>query len=341
MIRIRIGYVMGGTAVWLAALLAACDGGETEALIEREEALRATSTVAGHVASQPAKPIEPTSDMSTAVSVATSSDTAPEEVSEAPSPVKRQVTFGEAEAAYRDGRYGEAVELFHAYTDARPENGWGHYMLGLSAWKAGDLETAEESLSRAAAIDAGNVKAWTNLGRVLLELDLPGDAVVAVEEALRVNPDSHEVWRVLGNAKAEMGLVDEALDAYRQALILAPEDAWTMNNYGLLLIQLERFEEAVPPLARAVEIQPGSAMFQNNLGIALERSGELVAALHVYEAAIQADASHARAQNNFERVHARLAGIETEPVDLSAFAASFAYEIQSWRTPGTTAASAR
>src|SRR5687768_12918430 len=46
------------------------------------------------------------------------------------------VSISEAETAYRDKRYADATKLFSTYADQHPNNPWGHYMLGLSAWKS-------------------------------------------------------------------------------------------------------------------------------------------------------------------------------------------------------------
>ena len=54
------------------------------------------------------------------------------------------VTYEDAEAAYTAGRYNDAVVMFSAYTDRKPENVWGEYMLGLSSWKAGDPQRARD-----------------------------------------------------------------------------------------------------------------------------------------------------------------------------------------------------
>ena len=53
-------------------------------------------------------------------------------------------SFSDGEAAYNAGKFGDAVKLFDQYTEQKPKNEWGHYMLGLSAWKAGDLEKFQE-----------------------------------------------------------------------------------------------------------------------------------------------------------------------------------------------------
>lgn len=271
----------------------------------------------------------------TAVDRVVAVDTAP--VLAPPPVVQRTVTYGEAESEYRSGRFVEAADLFSAYVAGRPQDAHGHYMLGLSSWRAGDLESAGEALTRAVELDGTNVRVRTNLARVLLAQRRPEEAVPHLEEALVSDPGSHEAWRVLGNARSQLGQVADAIDAYQEALALNSDDAWTMNNYGLLLIQQSRFEEAVPPLARAVEIMPGSALFQNNLGVALERIGELELAAQAYEAAITADESHDRARASLARVRARLEAIQPQAmqpgdtVELHSFASEFSEQVERWR----------
>ncbi len=235
----------------------------------------------------------------------------------------RPVSYEEAEGAYFDRRYAEAADLFAAYAGDHPANAWGHYMLGLSLWKAGEPEGAREALEQALAIRPDHLKSRLNLARVLLDLDRPADALAAAEQVTAADPDFPTARRVLANALQESGRTDEAIVAYEDALRRDPDDAWSLNNLGLLLLRRERFAEALPALARAVTLRPGEACFQNNLGSALERSGHLQAAQDAYAAAVEADGSHERARVSLERVEATAAVAPGEPVDLAALAASF------------------
>src|SRR5262245_42596110 len=54
-------------------------------------------------------------------------------------PVARVMTYDEAETLFKAGKYGDAKEGFERYVGSKPDNPRGHYMLGLSAWKSGDL----------------------------------------------------------------------------------------------------------------------------------------------------------------------------------------------------------
>ncbi len=256
----------------------------------------------------------------------------PVTVPEAPQP-PREVTYAEAEAAYQARRYAEAQELFERYLDRRPGNPWGHYMLGLAAWKAGNLDSAEESLRRAIALDTTHVKSYVNLARVLLDAGRPGEAFTTVEDALIINDLFADAWRVKGRACHDLGRIDEALAAYRRSIQLDPGDAWSMNNLAFILIQQERFEDAIGPLARAIELRPDAAVFHNNLGMALERTGHPQAAEEAYAAAVSADPSYERAASNGERIAAVLKTPDTAPVDLAERARGFVAELMSWDTP--------
>src|SRR6266568_3439140 len=65
------------------------------------------------------------------------------------SPVTGPVSFTDGQTAFTEKRYGDAERLFTAYTSDKPDNVWGYYMLGLSAWKAGDRDAAVNAFTLA------------------------------------------------------------------------------------------------------------------------------------------------------------------------------------------------
>ena len=294
------------SAAWvsLAWVAAACgDSGEA--------ARPAVTTVAA--VTEPAAPVPP--------------PTAPEPEAEVPV-VAANVTYGDAETVYRSGKYHDAMELFSVYVLRRPENPWGHYMLGISAWKAGELERAETALTKAVELSPKHVKGLVNLARVLLDRDRPEAALVHLERALEIDSAATETWRVMGNALSDLGRNDDAIASYRHALSADGEDTWSMNNLGLVLIREGRYEEALPPLARATELSPKTAVFQNNLGVALERSGYPVEAAGAFRAALDAQPGYGKAEQSLARVEKVSVPNTVPPLDLKALAGSFADQIQ-------------
>lgn len=212
------------------------------------------------------------------------------------------VTFEMADSAYRERRYDDATTLFKSYTDSRPSNGWGFYMLGLSAWKAGDRAQAESAFVQALALDSTHVKSHLNLSRVLLEDGQPDSALVHIEQAIALDSTSSEPVRLQGRAFEMQGKTDDAIVAYQRAVALDSTDVWSLNNLGALYIRLERFQDAIVPLTNAVSQDSSVAVFHNNLGMALERTGQYRAAEAEYRAAVAIEGSYGKAVTNLQRV---------------------------------------
>ena len=250
---------------------------------------------------------------------------------ETTTPTYENVTYEEAESTFTSRRYGEATEMFAAYVTRRPKNPWGHYMLGLSAWKSGQLPRARESFERAIELDPSHVKSLLNLSRVLLELKEPREAFERVLAALEIDSTSAEVHRLMGRVQTALGETERALESYRAAVVIDEHDVWAMNNMGLLLIQIGRFEEALRPLARAVQLDSGVAVFRNNFGMALERTGHFVAAAESYRAAVAIDPDYAKASTSLARITGRTDDPLAQPIDVALLAEDFIRELETWK----------
>jgi tetratricopeptide (TPR) repeat protein len=225
------------------------------------------------------------------------------------------VTFADGQSAYQARKYGDATAMFEHYTGQRPANPWGHYMLGLSAWKSGDLAKSEQAFENALSIDPLHVKSLVNLSRVFIEEKRYDDALGRLTTAAEIDPESTEVFRLIGRTYVAQGKTSAAIDAYRRAIEINELDAWSMNNLGLLLLETKRADEALPLLARAVELRQNVPAFQNNLGMALEHTGRFKAAAAAYKAAVTADPGYDKAKRNLARVES-VQGNSEEPVDV-------------------------
>jgi len=219
-------------------------------------------------------------------------------------------SFADGEAAYSAKKYGEATAIFDGYTSRRPTNAWGHYMLGLSAWKSGDFEKSERAFDQALSLDPKHVKSLVNSSRLFIDEKRYDDAIERLTRAAEIDPESLEVSRLLARTYAQQGKTDEAIAAYQRVLDLNENDAWSQNNLGLLFLDTERPSEALPHFAKAVELRKDVATFHNNLGMALEHTGRFKAAAVAYSGALAADSGYEKAKLNLARVEAVKSGPE-------------------------------
>ena len=224
--------------------------------------------------------------------------------SDATAKIASPVSFADGKAAYQARNYSEATTIFEHYTGQRPANAWGHYMLGLSAWKSGDLAKSEQAFEKALSVDPRHVKSLVNLSRVFIEQKRHDDALDRLRRAADIDPESTQVYRLLGRSYHTQGKTDDAVAAYRRAIELNELDAWSMNNLGLVLLETQRAEEAVPLLEKAVELKQDVPAFHNNLGMALEHTGRFKDAAAAYANALNADPSYEKAKQNLTRVEA-------------------------------------
>ena len=288
------------------AIIAAACGGEVKDVKE----------VAGDTANPVARITVPGPiDSSTGTVVSTSTPT-------------QVVSVAEGEQAYREKRYADAAALFTTYVDQHPNNPWGHYMLGLSSWKSGDLARAESAFVRTNELDPKHVKTLLNLTRVHLDEGRPKDALARVNAALVLDSSSGEAYRLLGRVRSALNQPNEAVAAYRLALSHDPKDVWSMNNLGLILIQQGSYEESLGPLALAVQLDSSVATFQNNLGIALEHTGRFTLATQAFKSAVAVDEGYTKAKLSLARVEGRKEDPTVTPVELTTLAESFDREIR-------------
>jgi len=166
--------------------------------------------------------------------------------------------------------------------------------VGTQHLKVGDLAKAEDSASKALALDPDCGPALVLLGKVLLEKGRYLQAEKHLREAELGSPDNAEVPYLLGVALEKRGRYTEALKCYQKARALAPaNDAYVLASaevlvaagkpklaLELLTARLERTDGEAPMLALAGEVallvdQPGRAgeFFRRCLDVAPEALG--------------------------------------------------------------------
>ena len=259
------------------------------------------------------------------------SDIEPVPVDTAPSPPSvpaepRAVSYGDAEGAFQAGSFGEAIDLFSIYTEEHPTNPWGHYMLGLSGWKAGHLDVAETHLLESIELAPEDARSRVNLARVLIEAGRPAEAIEQAAAAEDLDPASIQAKRVHARALAESGDHDSALAKYEDALWIHPDDGWSLNNMGYLLVQQGRYDDAIGPLALAVQVDSTNVTFLNNFGSALEGAGFPVAALAAFRSAVEVEPG-SNAAESARRLEARVGTEEAPEVTRTELAQAYREEL--------------
>ena len=126
------------------------------------------------------------------------------------------------------------------------------------------IDRAIVFFERAVTLDPGYARAHMLLGAAL---DLKGDylttpelserAIVSLDRALALRPDSADAWRYRGSALTTLNRADEALAAFEKALSLNPMDASAQSGIGRVHFILRGdFARAVVGYDRALALNP-------------------------------------------------------------------------------------
>jgi superkiller protein 3 len=191
----------------------------------------------------------------------------------------------------RDGKHHEAVELASFLAAGNAKNWQVLLALGSSLNAAGDPERALVPLEQAIKLRPNSAEAHYQLGLAQFQLGQSPGTLVSLSRALKLDPQHFAAQLQIANTFYVLGEVDAALEAFQKALDLRPGDATVSANYGGLLAQLGMAEEAEKVYREALAKHGDSQQLNYNLGILLWLKDDKVEAkkliLHAKELGMQ------------------------------------------------------
>ena len=223
-------------------------------------------------------------------------------------PDAKEWSYYSGMVAQRQGRYGEAVELFRSSLGLTGDQATAvAWRLGRALRQAGQYDESETWLKRAAEDRDRCPAALFELGQLSLTQDRLDDAVSAFEQVLVIQPDAEQVFFPLGQALRRAGRNTEATtylarSAEREksvggrAFCLDPLDARLaeLTTGAAALVtrgQHARFagdlDAALKEFERAVELAPDDPVAHQALAKGLVEKGDLDGALQHFRRAVE------------------------------------------------------
>ena len=154
---------------------------------------------------------------------------------------------------------------------------------------AGDVLGSVRLLTRleSSRIVSFNVSYY--LGRGLLQLGRPTDAVAPLERAVALAPDVPLGYVQLAEAQRGAGRLDESEATLARGLGVAPRNAELLFAHGQLLRARGRFDPALAELEKARDLAPDDARPRAAIADLQRQAGRLDAARDEAEAAVRLD----------------------------------------------------
>ena len=207
-------------------------------------------------------------------------------MSQTPQPVEPAELLNRANAALRQNRLAEAVDLYGRIVGQWPDHCVAFNNCGVALEQGGRFDQALASFDRALAIKPDYAEAWYNRGIVLLKIRRLDQALENFGQALAIRPDYAEAHANRAVALMELNRLEEAVTDIGRALELKPRYAEALYNRGIALTRLERFEPALADFDSALAIVPNYPGALANRGIVLQVLRRHEEALAAFERAL-------------------------------------------------------
>lgn len=186
--------------------------------------------------------------------------------------------------AEKEGRLGEACELYRKAVAIGPRSPKAHLNLGVALEALGDTGGATACLERALQLDPADPYANYNLGRLRYAAGALAEAERLFAQALRGRADFREASFMLACVLDSQGSYAAAAAGFEALLRRQPEDFGALYHYAGVLRKLGRLDEAQAALKRARAIEPENADAAAALADLLQARGDLAGAAAELEA---------------------------------------------------------
>jgi tetratricopeptide (TPR) repeat protein len=181
--------------------------------------------------------------------------------------------------------------------------------MGQMLWRDGKQDEAIVTLEKALEINPDSIEALSNLGAVLFGERQMDRAEELLRHAYKLNPKHPDVLNNLAGVLTAGGEWDEALPLCRKALQMNPHSAELYFNLGRAAHKAERWEEAITAYSNGLKLQPNVTDAMSGLADAYNVMGRFEEAKRLYYQALELDPDE-------PAVHAGLLELEERPVML-------------------------
>ena len=141
-----------------------------------------------------------------------------------------------------------------------------HGALGEVYRETGKTQEAYKHFRRALMLSP-NDDLWKQLGRTYEMDGKEIQAIMALENAVTMNPQSERDYNELGNAYFQFARFDMARVAYRHAVEINPNNVKAQMNIGNACFELAKYDEAIVEYKKTLRLGPNAEVYAN-LGVA-------------------------------------------------------------------------
>jgi len=201
--------------------------------------------------------------------------------------------------ALRRGRPDLALQAVNAVRDEAPGSGEAMTVAGLALLRLGEYRGARLALERALKLQPNQFDAAITLAELNFGLGNGSRGIEVLQMAARLRPQAFRVWLTMGKVLHDLGDFPKAIQAYERAVGLNPNDREALIGLIGCLMGTDQPDQAEPWVTKAFREYPDDPRV---LGFAARGAFD---ANRLDEAIVFADRALARDPNNLDALLTR------------------------------------
>ena len=217
-----------------------------------------------------------------------------------------------AVAFHQRGMLADAERIYREILTLQPNHFDALHLLEVIELQAAQFERATDLIKHAIGINPNAAAAHCNLGKALLELKHPEEALASFNKAIALEPNLAMAHNNRGKAFLDLNRSGEAKASFDKAIVLAPDLAIAYHNRAMALMTLGCSDDALSSCEKAIGLNP-------NFAEAYEIRGNLFSSKKTFNRAVASYEKAISLKPDFDCLYGMLLHTKTKMCDWSDF----------------------
>jgi protein O-mannosyl-transferase len=173
-------------------------------------------------------------------------------------------------------------------------------ILGRIYWQQKKVNEGIEHLTRATELDPSMFEPWQDLATALIAQNRFQEAIIKLDDAIRLQPHSSPLHRLLGEAYAGLGNDQRAVSEQRLALEYKPDNTVARQDYADLLAKNGKIKEAMYQYTLVLQTDRNQPRVWYKVAILFTAENDLENAIKFFQTALALDPGFTEAKDKLQ-----------------------------------------
>lgn len=144
----------------------------------------------------------------------------------------------------QEGMWREAIKSFSEAIGINPNLYKAHYQIGVLHEKLDEPEKADQAFRKCIELNGKHSPCFVSLGNMYIEYGFSNVAMAVLETGAKINETDADMWNGMGRALLNLNQPKDAVEAYKKARRIDPDKPDVLFGLGMAYAEVPQRKEA-------------------------------------------------------------------------------------------------